>query len=129
MVLAGVGLIVCLTLVVSKLHLVDQAKGALGVSASCDAVKLANLKRDFTDKGGGSGLAFKPYAEALEKCASLNGQSREFVRSTFGPHFDSDRRSDSWLIGTGLFERRSMWVTYSADGLVTRVTLVNSTAS
>lgn len=115
-----------LFLTASRLNLGDQAKGLLGITAPCADLDFSQLKRDYPKKSGGMGLAFKPYAEALEKCGPLTGKDRRFVRSIFGPLFDSDSRVDSWLIGTrgGVLlpeKPRSMAVFYSGDGLVTRV--------
>ncbi len=125
-VLAGVCLVVLLSVSASRLNVLDQAKGALDISASCDDLKFSELQRDFPKKSRGLGLAFKPYAEGLENCGTLTGKERRFVRSLFGPHFDSDSRADSWAIGTrlGLIDRsRSMAVFYSDDGVVTGVEL------
>lgn len=125
-VLAGVCLVVLLSVAASRLNVLDQTKGALDIAASCDDLKFSELKRDFPKKSGGLGLAFKPYAEGLEKCRTLLGKDRRFVRSIFGRSFDSDRHADSWVIGVrlGLFEKtRSMAVFYSDDGVVTRVEL------
>lgn len=117
---------------VDRLELSDKAKGIAGISASCDDLELSDLQRDFPRKSAGQGLAFRPYAKALEKCGTLTGKDRSVVRSIFGPHFDSDSRVDSWVIGYGaglLGDAHSMAVFYSEEGLVRRVKIYSRPSS
>jgi hypothetical protein len=125
-VVVGVFAIAGISVFASEMNVMDQTKGLIGVAASCDDLKVAELKRDFPEKSRGLGLAFKPYAEGLEKCETLVGRDRRSVRSIFGTSFDADRSADSWVIGSGsgfFDEARSMAIFYSKDGLVTRVEL------
>lgn len=123
----GLALVVLLVTTVRRLDVVDPIRGVLGVAASCDTLKPADLKRDYPRQSRGLGLGFKPYAEGLKACGTLIGEDRKSVRAIFGPDFDSDSRVDAWRIGSdiglmGPEQDRSMAIHYSAEGLVVRIT-------